>query len=188
MKTPLIVVAFPTRLVGVVRSLAPLIDQPASVPAGPTFLVNCDNELLHLPERIYSPVISDTAFNSLEFTERCITACWFTRHHDGHVREKFLRSLPAYNSAWIVAYVVALCGEYVLEILVCIWEHRLLFDLDVLGTFLRDNAGLYHKTRSRIVSYWDCYYRHQFPIFEQYVGSHLLFFFDECLARPSGKS
>src|ERR1051325_9657973 len=47
---------------------------------------------------IYRPVISGGSFASLQPGERLIAACWFTRHHDGHIRERFLRALPAFDS------------------------------------------------------------------------------------------
>lgn len=179
-------VAFPVGLTPIVSRLAPILDPSSGFPSGKPFSVVCEGDQLQIPCRIYRPVISETVFASLNANEQSIAACWFTRHHDGHVRERFLRALPVYNSAWIVAYVVSLCGEYVIEILQCIWECRNRFDIHTLGRWLRDNRSFYSRTRSRIVSYWNCYYRSAFPIFEEYVGHRLLSFFDECLREPNG--
>jgi hypothetical protein len=176
-------VAFPAGLTPTVNGLAPLIDPPGGRASGPTFSVRCNGELLHLPARIYRPPISETNFAALNDTEQRIAACWFTRHHDGYVRERFLRTLPAFDNAWIIAYVITLCGEYVIEILNYIWEHRSLFAPEVLGPFLHENLGLRWRTRARIISYWNRYYRDSYPNFDDYVGSHLLNFFDDCLAK-----
>ena len=81
------------------------------------------------------------------------------------------------ESAVMGTHVVALCGEYVIELLHYIWERRSLFDVAVLGRWLRDNPEFYARTRSRVISYWDCYYRT--ARFEDYVGSQLVAFFDE---------
>jgi hypothetical protein len=122
-------------------------------------------------------------FASLNATEQSIAACWFTRPHDGHVRERFLRAIPAYHHAWVIAYVVALCGEYVFEILSYVWERHSLFKADALGQWLGDNQTFYSRTRSRIISYWNCYCRSSYPLFSTYVGSHLITFFGDCLRK-----
>ncbi len=177
-------VAFPSRLTPTVIRLAPLLDPSSGLPTSKQFAISCDNEALQIPIRIHRPVISSAAFESFSAVEQSIAACWFTRHHDGHVREQFLRALPAFDSPWVIAYVVALCGEYVVELLSYIWEHRNSFDRVILGRWLRENQAFYARTRSRIVSYWDCYYRSSCPRFETYVGSHLIAFFEESLKIP----
>ena len=182
MTSPLIS-AFPTRLTPDVSRLAALLDPPSGLDTSEPFTVSCDGEVIQIPHRIYRPVISESQFASLHPAEQSIAACWFTRHHDGHVRERFLRALPAFDSSWVIAYVVALCGEYVVELLHYIWERRSLFDAAALGRWLRDNPQFYSRTRSRVVSYWNCYYRT--ARFEAYVGSQLIAFFDEFITMPT---
>ncbi len=178
MTSPLIS-AFPTKLTPDFSRLAALLDPPSGLDTSEPFPVTCDGEVIQIPHRIYRPVISESQFASLHPDEQSIAACWFTRHHDGHVRERFLRALPAFDSSWVIAYVVALCGEYVVELLHYIWERRTLFDVAVLGRWLRDNPEFYSRTRSRVVSYWDCYYRT--ARFVDYIGSQLIAFFDESI-------
>lgn len=178
MTSPLIS-AFPARLTPDVSRLAALLDPPSGLDTSEPFTVTCDGEVIQIPRRIYRPVISESQFASLHPVERSIAACWFTRHDDGHVRERFLRALPVFDSSWVIAYVVALCGEYVVELLHYIWERRSLFDVAELGRWLRDNPEFYSRTRRRVVSYWDCYYRT--ARFEDYVGSQLIAFFDEAI-------
>ena len=185
MTSPLIS-AFPTRLTPEVSRLAGLLDPPSGLDTSEPFPVTCDGEVIQIPHRIYRPVISESQFASLHPVGQSIAACWFSRHHDGHVRERFLRALPAFDSSWVIAYVVALCGEYVVELLHDIWERRSLFDVDVLGHWLRDNPQFYSRTRSRVMSYWNCYYRTAH--FESYIGSQLIAFFDEALTRAGAPS
>jgi len=175
--------AFPTKLTPDVSRLAVLLDPPSGLDISESFPVTCDDELIQIPHRIYRPVISESQFASLHPAEQSIAACWFTRHHDGHVRERFLRTLPTFDSSWVIAYVVTLCGEYVVELLHYIWERRSLFDAAVLGRWLRNNPQFYSRTRSRVVSYWNCYYRT--ARFESYVGSQLIAFFDEAATMQS---
>ena len=158
-----VIAAFPSSLSSSVNALASQFD--LSTGRADPFSIFCDGDRLVIPSRIYGAVPSDAAFGALPLSERAIVACWFTRHHDGHVRETFLRSIPAYDSAWIISYVIALCGEYVVEILDFIWKNRSFFDQPVLEHWLGENQLFYELTRSRITSYWDCYYRGSFPHF-----------------------
>ena len=175
--------AFPDRLIPIVDSLSQLLLPPAEHACSRPFQILCAGETLLIPGRIYLSVPSESSFRSLRPAESSIVACWFTRHHDGHVRERFLRTLRAFDCDWIISYIVALCGEYVVEILRYIWEVRDRFDRLALGRFLSDNPLFYARTRSRIVSYWDCYYRSSSPRFGDYVGSHLLTFFDDFITN-----
>jgi hypothetical protein len=184
MSTP-IIIAFPTRLIPEVSRLRLLMDAESGLPNNKSFSVMCEGETLHIPQRIYRPILSESEFASLGPVDQSIAACWFTRHHDGHVRERFLRSLRAFDSSWVIAYVVALCGEYVAELLKYIWERRELFDAAVLGRWLHDNPKYYLLTRARVASYWDCYYRSWSPRFQNYVGNQLIVFFEECLRKHS---
>src|ERR1051325_10188333 len=101
-----LIVAFPERLAPLASRLATLVDHQTGLATSEPFTVTCDGETIQIPHRIYGPVISDDSFASLQPVERLIAACRFTRHHDGHIRERFLRTLPAFDSAWVVAYVV----------------------------------------------------------------------------------
>ena len=116
--------AFPNKLCADVMRLAAVLDPPAGLATSEPFAVTCDGDPIQIPHRIYRPAISDAAFASLSLEDKLIAACWFTRHHDGHVRERFLRTFPAFDRSWIVAYVVILCGEYVAELLEYVWKHR----------------------------------------------------------------
>ena len=172
--------AFPASLTPDAERLSAVLDPQSGRDNSEPFRVTCDGEVLRIPYRIYRPVISWEEFAALDSTGQAIAACWFTRHHDGSVREGFLRAMPSFDSPWVISYGVALCGEYVVELLDYIWGHRVLFDTAVLGRLLRDNPEFWARTRSRVVSYWDCYHRD--VRFEDYVGSRLIGFFDECIA------
>ncbi len=177
--------AFPVRQLAEVSRLGPLVDPPTGRDASHTFHVFCDGESLQIPQRIYRPVISYRQFASLNSVEQAIACCWFTRHYDGYVRERFLRALPVYDTPWVIAYIVTLCGEYVVELLQYIWDHRELFETAVLGRWLRDNKDFYSRTRDRIVSYWHCYQRSSCARFDAYVGSALITYFDECSSKTA---
>lgn len=174
-------VAFPTCLNAAVTRLLPLLEPPCETPPLEWFSLSCEGETLIIPHRVYGSPPSEATFKNLEPLEQTIVACWFSRHHDGHVRERFLGSIKAFERRWVISYVVALCGEYVVEILDHVWRRRDLFDRITLGNWLRENPLFYAQRRSRIVSYWNCGYRWSSPRFTDYIGSQLLTFFDACL-------
>lgn len=73
-----------------------------------------------------------------------------------------------------------LAGEYVLEIVEVI--RRELGGLAVAGSarrslygeFIARNPEFFARTQRRVVSYWSCYYREDYPAFGNYPGSALL--------------
>jgi len=92
--------AFPKGLMSNVTRLAASLDPDVAIPAAKPFMVICEGETLLIPQRIYPPVIAQFQFVLQQPLDQLITACWFTRHHDGHVREQFLRALPAFDNSW----------------------------------------------------------------------------------------
>lgn len=125
-------------------------------------------EVLRIPSRIYSPEPARGAMSGLSDSQRIILACLYTRHHDGHVREKYLLQLVTSGQAWVPAFVIQLLGEYVVEItLVVVKEIDRLRD-DHCRRFAAENPGFMSLTRQRIISYWHCYSRAEFKYFRDY--------------------
>src|SRR6187401_535836 len=89
--------AFPKGVSADVARLAAVLDPHVGHPTSEPFAVVCEREAIQIPYRIYRPTIPDKVFANLSPSERIIAACWFTRHHDGYVRERFLRALPAFD-------------------------------------------------------------------------------------------
>lgn len=141
------------------------------------FSVSADKEILNIPRRIYFSTPSDAVVTALNDQDRLIVACWFSRHHDGYVRERFLRLIPQFDQAWVIAYVMTLCGEYIIQILDYVWLNREKFDTRILAQWLHENPAFYMTLKSRIGSYWGCYYRTKY--FHDYVGHRLIVFFNE---------
>ena len=109
-----------------------------------------------------------------------IVDCLYTRHHDVRVRQRRLERILGLAEPWVAPFVVQLIGEYVLEILLVI-RRRLLPALTdpasalagVYGQFAAENATFVARTSARVVSYWDCNYRHRYPTFADYPGHAL---------------
>lgn len=134
------------------------------------------DETLYIPYRIYYDVPNDSELSSLTDRQRTILYTLYTRHHDGYVRERNLKKAidMARVDAWITPYLMLMVGEYVEEIVQVIYDHRSLLNADFVKTFVGENQRFYQTVQSRVVSYWDCYYRRKYPMKDQYVGFQVL--------------
>ena len=85
----------------------------------------------------------------------------------------------SYNEICLVApYIIQLIGEYVVEILQIVRHHLKELDREIYSDFLAANGEYYEKTRQRVRSYWNCYYRWQYSKWDDYVGCEILHYFD----------
>jgi hypothetical protein len=143
------------------------------------FDVDVVGERLTIPDRIYQAEVPDP-YENWSATQRLIADCLYTRHHDGRVRERHARRIVEDPSPWVVPFVVHLVGEYVLEIVLALNER--LNDVSTAGSvqqraygaFASANPRFLRLTRARVVSYWDCYYRRQFPSLVDYPPHRLI--------------
>lgn len=135
------------------------------------FSVNVLGETLRIPSRVH--LSARPVFPGLSLLERQVALCLLTRSTDGFQRQAALREILHNNKPWSIPFVIALIGEYVVEIIRDI--HAALPDLerDVVSAFIRANPVFYKLTCDRVMSYWDCYYRWQFSR-RDYVGFKLL--------------
>lgn len=97
--------------------------------------------------------------------QRQIALCMLTRSADGFARQAALREVLHINEPWSIPFVIALIGEYVVEIIDDVYA--------ALPDLEKANPAFYKLTCDRVVSYWDLYYRRQFPR-SDYVGFKLL--------------
>lgn len=128
-----------------------------------TFAVRVYDDVLAIPYRIYNSEVPADVVASLSLTQQMMLHCLFTRHHDGFVRQRHLAWLLGAEEPWVVPYVVALIGEYVVEIVHDIEQG--LRDLEnddkrrrLYGRFAADNPHFLELTRNRVASYWDEYH------------------------------
>jgi hypothetical protein len=132
--------------------------------------VRLGGEDIRIPCRIYSSEPDGRSAGALSDAQRVILSCLYARHHDGFVREKYLGHLLHSAEAWVSPFVLQLLGEYVLEIILVIANEIAALRSDPYTAFVAGNPGFLELTRRRIISYWDCYYRRQFPTFRHYPG------------------
>lgn len=163
--------AFPCYLKNDVESAFSLITVKNEIENYQTFSVNLRNENLQILYRIYFDKPSDFFLNS---TKSLILNCLFTRHHDGFLREKCLKKIIKSNEYWISPFVFQLLGEYVIQILDIVEQNLSPILVKNLSNFAAENPEFYNLTKSRVISYWNEYYRNTFPKIEDYVGYRIL--------------
>jgi hypothetical protein len=161
--------AFPSGLYKEANNVCRSLPKPDSDPIR-MFQVNVDGEELQIPYRVYYPDLNPTDIEAFSNIEESIAHCLYTRHHDGFVRQNHLESLFALDQKWVVPYVLQLLGEYVIEIIEVIRSKVSLLQGTIYSSFAEENPEFIEKVKSRIVSYWDCYYRQRFPRITEYPG------------------
>lgn len=97
-----------------------------------------------------------------------LTLCLASRHWDGHVREAAIRDLDLLNRPWAIPFAVQLLGEYVVQVGEVVEERIAELGLQPFLDFARENTDFIKTTRRRAISYWNCYYRHEYKTLEEY--------------------
>ena len=112
--------------------------------------------------------------------QRLVLACIYTRHHDGFVRHDRLSHVLGSGELWTAPFILRLIGEYVVEIVISI-AGALAADPGIRHSCVQvaaENPDFIELTRQRAVSYWDCYYRRQYPRLGSYPGMEALHLID----------
>lgn len=132
------------------------------------FKVKVSGDEVTIPGRIYNP--ARTGLGLFRTTNALISDCIYSRHNDGFVRQRSLVSLLCADEDWVVPFVLQLLGEYVVQIVQVLHSAQDTLCRGQYSEFTRQNPEFVARTKSRIVSYWDCYYRDEFPTISQYPG------------------
>lgn len=170
--------AFPSSVACAISEVIAELPPTRLEPVG-GFEVFVENENVKIPERIYNPEISEDVTTRWSQLNRNVYACLYTRHHDGHTRQRHVRSILSLPETWVAPFVIRLIGEYVVEILAEIQEG--LSDLGShdarrtqYATFVSGNPSFMDLISARVISYWNCYYRFDYPDPADYPGSQLI--------------
>jgi hypothetical protein len=136
--------------------------------------VQLDEKALSIPYRLYFNEPDKEDEEKLTDIQKTILNCIYLRHHDGHLREKRLRQLLDNNDYWVIPFTLQLLGEYVLEILEVLDKHINDKAISNYQRFAEENHKYWQQTESRMISYWNEYYRRQFPILKNYPGQEMV--------------
>lgn len=154
---------FPARLGPDLDAVRAAID-----PMGSTLTDGFDalvGEWVRIPRRIVVPEPDPRSIATLTNRQRLMAHCLLTRNPDGYVRARHLEPLLRADDRWIVPYVVALLGDYVVEIVEAAWrglvatwlEHPTI--LHEYWYFAGDNGAFIRRVEQQATSYHDCFHR-----------------------------
>jgi hypothetical protein len=99
--------------------------------------------------------------------------CLEARSNDGFQRQRAVQQLLGEVQPWSAPFIMALIGEYVVEILRDIHNGLTPQASAILADLICANPSYWQLSRQRVVSYWNVYYRAQFRR-SDYVGFKLL--------------
>lgn len=138
-----------------------------------------NNNIIKIPYRMYFMDIDVTEIDHLTDIQKIILYCIYTRSCNGYIRERYLNELLKLDFAyWVIPFIVKLCDEYVVEILEVIYNQLKDRDNNDIKTFCLENKSTINRSYSRMVSYWNEFYRNREFNFHKYIGRKL---FRECL-------
>lgn len=139
-----------------------------------TFEIELGQEKINIPSRIYLDENQFPNIQHLSKQQQQILSCILTRHHNGFVRQKYLMNILPAEELWMAPYILQLIGEYVIEILFDIHENCNVKNIDFLKQIINLNPNFWDKTKSRVTSYWNEYYRKEFMNKTDYVGTKII--------------
>lgn len=136
--------------------------------------IKLDSEVLTIPSRVYFNEPKPKLEKTLNEKQKDILNCIYLRHHNGYLREKRLNSLSEKPDKWAIPYLLQLVGEYVYELLPIIDKKINENTLTFCAEFIDENPKYWQKTESRMISYWNEYYRYKFPKLKEYIGFEIV--------------
>ena len=73
-----------------------------------------------------------------------------------------------------ISFIVQLIGEYIYELLPIIDKKINKNTLNLYIEFKNKNPKYWQQTESRVISYWNVYYRNKFPKLNEYLGIKII--------------
>jgi len=95
------------------------------------------------------------------FIEQMV-ACLQTQSCNGFQRQRALQLILRDVNPWSAPFVIALTGEYIVEIIEDIAAAATPSNVDALVAFISENPVYWEATKQRVGSYWNVYYRHRY--------------------------
>jgi hypothetical protein len=162
---------FPSELHDKVRKVTRIlaIEKGGCIHAA-SYTVKFHGETLEFPHRVYFNEPRNTLEKHLNEEEQVILDCIFLRHHNGYIRQRRLERIIDKTHPYIVPFTFQLLGECVKEILMVVDDHINERTIDDYLQFIKENKKYAEQTRNRMISYWDLYYRIEYPKRKRYIG------------------
>jgi hypothetical protein len=111
------IAAFPSTMAADVRAALQVLPRALHEPtADDSIEVWISGERLRIPYRVYFVQPDTAGLEMLSPNQRQVLAALLTRHHDGHIRQRWVMEVLPSPEPWVPSFVVPLLGEYVVEI------------------------------------------------------------------------
>jgi hypothetical protein len=136
--------------------------------------IMCKGEWLKLHNRIYFDEPEIVSENRLSKKQQTILNCIYTLHFDGYIRQKRLEKLFQSDDYFVVPFIISLSGEYVFEVLKVITLNLTQNRVKLFSGFIKENPHFWELTKAKIRSYWNEYYKSDFPCYEDYIGNDFI--------------
>ncbi len=169
-----IVRCFPAELEDHVREVVRIlaIEKGGFIHAA-SYTVQFQGKQFEFPYRVYFNEPKNTLEKNLSEEHKIILDCIFLRHHNGYIRQRRLERLIDKKQSYIVPFTFQLLGECVKEILMVVDEHINENTMNDYLLFMKENPSYVEQTKNRMISYWDLYYRSEYPKRKRYIGQHI---------------
>ncbi len=128
-------------------------------------IIILNSETLKIPSRVYFNEPNAENEKLLSDLQKSILNCIYLRHHNGFIRQRRLEKLLDEKEYFVVPFVFQLLGEYVIEILEILQMH-VNSNIENYVSFINENQKYWKLTESRMISYWNEYYRK--PMYPNY--------------------
>jgi hypothetical protein len=122
------------------------------------FSVQVDGQVVLIPTRLYF-ASHRSALPENDKSWRFSRALQ-SRSSDGFERQRAARDLLRGLQPWDAPFIVALIGEYIVEILEDVSAAMTSDHERTLGFFISHNNAFWETTKRRVTSYWSEYYRY----------------------------
>lgn len=135
-------------------------------------------EKISVPYRIYFEDCMEEGEARFTPIQKIIYHCLFSRSNNGFIRQKHIEALlKAELPDWAIPYILKICDEYVVEILETVYQSLKDRDTTKFKEICKINFQRLRYGHSRMISYWNVYYREICPNYRKYVGRAL---YKEC--------
>ena len=134
-------------------------------------IVKLNNNIVKIPYRIYFNEPQN--IKNLNNIQMDILCCIYSRHHNGFIRQKYIEKIVDSKNYWVTPFFVQLFGEYIYEIME-IFNEYLNVNMDNCMKFIYENQEYWEKTKNRMISYWNEFYRGKYPEFNKYLGKEII--------------
>ncbi len=132
---------------------------------------------IKIPYRIYVDDVSVSA-DKLTEGQRLIYHCIFSRSYDGYIRQKHIEAMLGLDLPdYAIPYVIKICDEYVKEILEVVYRELQGKNNEKYKALCALNLDYFKLGHSRMISYWNEFYRYDCYRYKDYVGKKL---YHEC--------